>query len=85
MGRPVRIIVNDHARYDRLEQIAKDNHMTVEALFEGRGVDLLLENLDADLSRAAAALVAQLDWGDLGKITAIIGALQAVKAALPKP
>lgn len=84
MGRPVQVIIDDHNRYERLEQIATDNGITVAQLLAGRGVDLLLGDLDADLPRAAAALVAQLDWGDIGRITAIINALQAVKAALPK-
>lgn len=55
MGRPVYVIIDDHKRYERLEQIATDDEMTVAQLLAGRGVDLLLGDLDADLPRAAAA------------------------------
>jgi hypothetical protein len=46
-------------------------------------VDLLLGELESDLPRAAAALLHQLNFDDLGKVAAIIDALRALKAALP--
>jgi hypothetical protein len=44
---------------------------------------LLLGNLDADLPRAAAAVVQAIDWNDVDKLEAILKALRVLKGALP--
>jgi hypothetical protein len=80
--RPVHVLI-DPKRYDRLEKVADEQNVPIAELLARRGVDLLLNELETDLPRAAAALVAAIDFGDLGKLTAIIHALHAVKAALP--
>lgn len=80
--RPVRILVEE-SRYSRLERVAEEQNLSVEDLLSRRGVDLVLNQLEADLPRAAAALVATLNFNDLGKLSAIIQALHALQAALP--